>query len=91
MFSLLPEDAAVLLAGRFSGLTISHTAVLIAKKSNPYYRQPRVYVCVSDHTDAQRAELQQTVAAMGCKSRRKRRRCVQDDGVFSHRKHAQTM
>uniref|UniRef100_H3C041 NOP2/Sun RNA methyltransferase family member 7 n=1 Tax=Tetraodon nigroviridis TaxID=99883 RepID=H3C041_TETNG len=62
VFSLLPEDGDVLLAGRFSGLTVSHTAALIARQP------PRVYVCVSDHTDAQRAELQETVTAMGCKT-----------------------
>lgn len=70
VFSLLPDDADVLLVGRFSGLTLSHTAALIAQKDLPYgAQQPTVYACVSDHTEAQRAELQQTMTATGCKSR----------------------
>ncbi|XP_029703253.1 putative methyltransferase NSUN7 [Takifugu rubripes] len=69
VFSLLPDDADVLLVGHFSGLTLSHTAALIAQKDLPYgAQQPTVYACVSDHTEAQRAELQQTMTAMGCKN-----------------------
>lgn len=59
------------MVGCFSGLTVSHTASLIAEKhkSNSTNNKPTVYVCVSDRTDAQREELQQAVTAMGCKSR----------------------
>lgn len=68
------------MVGCFSGLTVSHTASLIAEKhqangSNP----PTVYACVSDHTNAQKEELQQTVTATGCKSRHKTCMCP---GVF---------
>lgn len=60
------------MVGRFSGLTVSHTASLISEKhkANSDY-QPTVYVCVSECTSAQREELQQTVTAMGCKSTHK--------------------
>lgn len=67
--SLLPEDGDVLMVGSFSGLTVSHTAALIAGKYNSNSNnQPTVYVCVSDCTDAQSAELELTVSAMGCKN-----------------------
>lgn len=58
------------MVGCFSGLTVSHTASLIAEKhkANSNY-QPTVYICVSDRTNAEREELQQAVTAMGCKSR----------------------
>lgn len=80
VFSLLPDDADVLLVGHFSGLTLSHTAALIAQKDLPYGAQPpTVYACVSGHTEAQRAELQQTMTAMGCKSRRGGRGCLHDN------------
>lgn len=84
MFRLLPDSADVLLAGRFSGLSVSHAAALIARRSHPFSsHQSRVYVCVSDHTAAQQAELQQTVTAMGCKSRQQRCGCLHDNSVFS--------
>lgn len=59
------------MVGCFSGLTVAHTATLIAEKhkSNSTNNQSTVFVCVSDRTDAQREELQQVVSAMGCKSR----------------------
>ncbi|KAG8004049.1 putative 28S rRNA (cytosine-C(5))-methyltransferase [Nibea albiflora] len=67
--SLLPEESDVLMVGCFSGLTVSHTASLIAEKHKAISNnQPTVYVCVSDHTSAQREELQQAVAAMDCKN-----------------------
>ncbi|XP_029297302.1 LOW QUALITY PROTEIN: putative methyltransferase NSUN7 [Cottoperca gobio] len=67
--SLLPEEGDVLMSGCFSGLTVSHTASLIAeKRKDSSNDQPIVYVCVSDRTDAQREELQQAVTAMGCKN-----------------------
>lgn len=70
--SLLPEEGDVLMVGCFSGLTVSHTASLIAKKLEANGKgQPTVYVCVGDRTNAQRAELQRVVTAMGCKSRHK--------------------
>ncbi|KAM9356736.1 putative methyltransferase NSUN7 [Symphorus nematophorus] len=67
--SLLPEDGDVLMVGCFSGLTISHTALLIVEKHKANGNiPPMVYVCVSDRTDVQREELQQAVFAMGCKN-----------------------
>ncbi|KAK5864824.1 hypothetical protein PBY51_016035 [Eleginops maclovinus] len=67
--SLLPEEGDVLMLGCFSGLTVSHTASLVAEKRKSIGSdQPTVYVCVSGHTDAQREELQQAVTAMGCKN-----------------------
>ncbi|XP_041800623.1 putative methyltransferase NSUN7 [Chelmon rostratus] len=67
--SLLPEDGDVLMVGSFSGLTVSHTASLIAAKHEANGKnQPTVYVCVGDCTSGQREELQQIVTAMGCKN-----------------------
>uniref|UniRef100_A0A3Q3E1Y1 NOP2/Sun RNA methyltransferase family member 7 n=1 Tax=Labrus bergylta TaxID=56723 RepID=A0A3Q3E1Y1_9LABR len=67
--SLLQEEGDVLIVGCFSGLTVSHTASLIARKhKDNCNNQPTVYVCVSDHTNAQREDLQQSVTAMGCKN-----------------------
>ena len=58
------------MVGSFSGLTVSHTASLVAEKHKANSNiQATVYVCVSDRTDTQREELQQAVSAMGCKSR----------------------
>lgn len=86
VFSLLPDDADVLVAGCFSGLTLSHTAALIAQKNLPYdARRPTVYACVGDHTEAQRAELQQTTAAMGCTSRHGGCGCESVSSLFSSR------
>ncbi|XP_034400085.1 putative methyltransferase NSUN7 [Cyclopterus lumpus] len=67
--SLLPEEGDVLMLGCFSGLTVSHTASLIAEKHKANSNvQPTVYVCVSDRTNAHREELQQAVTAMGSKN-----------------------
>ncbi|XP_034739000.1 putative methyltransferase NSUN7 isoform X1 [Etheostoma cragini] len=67
--SLLPEEGDVLMVGFFSGLTVSHTASLIAEKHKANSNdQPTVYICVSDRTNAEREELQQTATAMGCKN-----------------------
>ncbi|XP_047440845.1 putative methyltransferase NSUN7 isoform X2 [Mugil cephalus] len=66
--SLLPEEGDVLMVGYFSGLTVSHTASLIAEKGNSN-NQHTVYVCVSNCTDAQTEELHLTISAMGCKNR----------------------
>ncbi|XP_019934940.2 putative methyltransferase NSUN7 isoform X1 [Paralichthys olivaceus] len=67
--SVLPEEGDVLMVGCFSGLTVSHTVSLIAEKHKANSNnQPTVYVCVSNCTDAQRENLQQTVSAMGCKN-----------------------
>lgn len=67
------------MAGCFSGLTVVHTASLIAEKNivNGNH-QPTVYVCVPDHTDAQREELKQTLDAMDCKSRHNRCGCLRE-------------
>ncbi|KAL6117673.1 nsun7 [Pungitius sinensis] len=67
--SLVPEDGDVLMLGCFSGLTVSHTASLIADKHKAIRKvQPTVHVCVSDRTSAQREELRQVVTAMGSKN-----------------------
>uniref|UniRef100_A0A3P8T8Q3 NOP2/Sun RNA methyltransferase family member 7 n=1 Tax=Amphiprion percula TaxID=161767 RepID=A0A3P8T8Q3_AMPPE len=67
--SLLPEDGDVLMVGSFSGLTVSHTASLVAEKhKSNSNNQPTVYICVSDCTDAQRAELALAVSTMGCRN-----------------------
>ncbi|XP_067455276.1 putative methyltransferase NSUN7 [Thunnus thynnus] len=67
--SLLPDEGDILMVGCFSGLTISHTAALIAEKHKANSNdRSTVYVCVSDRTDAQREELQQVVTLMGCKN-----------------------
>ncbi|KAM7389730.1 hypothetical protein PAMP_023690 [Pampus punctatissimus] len=67
--SLLPGDGDVLMVGCFSGLTVSHTASIIAKKHKANSNgRSTVYVCVSDRTDAQREELQRVVTLMGCKN-----------------------
>ncbi|XP_014194044.1 putative methyltransferase NSUN7 isoform X1 [Haplochromis burtoni] len=65
--SLLHEEGDVLMVGSFSGLTVSHTAALIAEKYKANsINWPSVYVCVNNCTDAQREELELTVSAMGC-------------------------
>uniref|UniRef100_A0A665TA14 NOL1/NOP2/NSUN 5/7 ferredoxin-like domain-containing protein n=1 Tax=Echeneis naucrates TaxID=173247 RepID=A0A665TA14_ECHNA len=69
--SVLPEDGDVLMVGCFSGLSVSHTASLIAEKQANATNLPTVYVCVSDCTDSQREDLQRVVSAMGCKSKHK--------------------
>ncbi|TMS17702.1 Putative methyltransferase NSUN7 [Larimichthys crocea] len=67
--SLLPEEGDVLMVGCFSDLTVSHTASLIAEKHKAISNnQPTVYVCVNNHTSAQREELQQAITAMDCKN-----------------------
>ncbi|KAF0039372.1 hypothetical protein F2P81_007607 [Scophthalmus maximus] len=67
--SVLPEEGDVLMVGCFSGLTVSHTASLIAEKHKANSNnQPTVYVCVSDRTVAQREDLQRAVSDMGCKN-----------------------
>ncbi|KAG7230294.1 hypothetical protein INR49_024398 [Caranx melampygus] len=67
--SMLPEDGDVLMVGCFSGLTVYHTASLIAEKHKANSSNlPTVYVCVSDCMDAQREDLQQAISAMGCKN-----------------------
>lgn len=80
--SLLLERGDVLMVGSFSGLTICHTASLIAEKQSGDDNGPdrsTVFVCVGDRTEAQREALQETAAALGCKSKRRVRmhiRCV---------------
>lgn len=60
------------MVGSFSSLTVSHTAALIAEKYKANsINWPSVYVCVNNCTDAQREELELTVSAMGCNSKRK--------------------
>ncbi|XP_069027258.1 putative methyltransferase NSUN7 isoform X2 [Embiotoca jacksoni] len=66
---LLPDEGDVLMVGSFSGLTVSHTASLMAEKhKGKGPNRPTVYVCVSDRTDAQREELKLAVSAMGCEN-----------------------
>uniref|UniRef100_A0A667WGJ5 NOL1/NOP2/NSUN 5/7 ferredoxin-like domain-containing protein n=1 Tax=Myripristis murdjan TaxID=586833 RepID=A0A667WGJ5_9TELE len=70
--SLLSGEGDVLMAGCFSGLTVAHTASLIAGHHEATSKdQSKVYVCVGHCTAAQREELQDAVTDMGCKSRRK--------------------
>lgn len=70
MCYVLPDDGDVLMVGCFSGLTVYHTASLIAeKRKDNSSNLPTVYVCVSDCMDAQREDLQQVISAMGCTSR----------------------
>uniref|UniRef100_A0A3Q3RTJ0 NOP2/Sun RNA methyltransferase family member 7 n=1 Tax=Mastacembelus armatus TaxID=205130 RepID=A0A3Q3RTJ0_9TELE len=67
--SVLPEEGDVLMVGCFSALTVSHIASLIAEKHKAHSNnQPKVCVCVSDRTEAQREELQQAVFTMDCKN-----------------------
>ncbi|CAL9706716.1 unnamed protein product [Knipowitschia caucasica] len=63
------EKGDVLMAGCFSGLTVAHTASLIAmKQKNTEKRKTTVFVCVGDCTEAQRRRLQHLVNATGCKN-----------------------
>uniref|UniRef100_A0A672YMQ9 NOP2/Sun RNA methyltransferase family member 7 n=1 Tax=Sphaeramia orbicularis TaxID=375764 RepID=A0A672YMQ9_9TELE len=67
--SLLPEEGDVLMAGCFSGFTVSRTASLIALKQKANCcDQSTVFVCVGDRTDTQTEELQLTITKMGCKN-----------------------
>lgn len=69
--SVLPARGDVLMVGHFSGLTVAHTASLVAWKHTTQQNsnnQSTVYVCVSG-TEARRQEIQQVVTTMGCKSR----------------------
>ncbi|XP_055081021.1 putative methyltransferase NSUN7 [Periophthalmus magnuspinnatus] len=64
-----PETGDVLMAGCFSGLTVVHTASLIAMKlKSTSNDKSTVFVCVGDRTESQREKLQQVVNAMGCKN-----------------------
>ncbi|KAM3867116.1 putative methyltransferase NSUN7 [Diretmus argenteus] len=64
---LLSGGGDVLMVGCFSGLTVSHTASLIAVNHKASSKdQSKVYVCVSDLTAAQREELLGVVKNMGC-------------------------
>ncbi|XP_071373429.1 putative methyltransferase NSUN7 [Centroberyx affinis] len=67
--SLISGEGDVLMVGCFSGLTVSHTASLIAVNHKANSKdQSKVYVCVSDRTAAQREELQDVITNMGCKN-----------------------
>lgn len=55
------------MAGFFSGLTVCHTAALVAEKHRSSSSQPTVYVCTGGHPSSE--ELEQAIAAVGCKSR----------------------
>ncbi|CAB1337142.1 unnamed protein product, partial [Coregonus sp. 'balchen'] len=61
---LLPPEGDVLMAGSTSGLTVSHTASLVAHGNS----QSKVLVCVGDRPPAQREELQEVLANMACKN-----------------------
>ncbi|XP_008325307.2 putative methyltransferase NSUN7 [Cynoglossus semilaevis] len=68
--SVLPARGDVLMVGHFSGLTVAHTASLVAWKHTTQQNsnnQSTVYVCVSG-TEARRQEIQQVVTTMGCKN-----------------------
>nr|XP_057919925.1 putative methyltransferase NSUN7 [Doryrhamphus excisus] len=67
VISLLPDDGDVLMVGRFSGLTVSHTASLIKEKRKTSDKS-KVLACVSHLTDVQIEELLQVVANTGCKN-----------------------
>uniref|UniRef100_A0A8C5DNX8 NOL1/NOP2/NSUN 5/7 ferredoxin-like domain-containing protein n=1 Tax=Gouania willdenowi TaxID=441366 RepID=A0A8C5DNX8_GOUWI len=70
--SLLPDEGDILMVGCFSGLTVAHTASLIAEKyegDKNNNDQPMVYVCTTDITERQSEEIQHTVDKMGCKSK----------------------
>ncbi|XP_061755883.1 putative methyltransferase NSUN7 [Nerophis ophidion] len=62
---LLPEGGDVLMVGRFSGLTVSHTALLMRHKCKD---KSKVLACVSHLTDAQKEALLQVIADTGCKN-----------------------
>ncbi|XP_072288376.1 putative methyltransferase NSUN7 [Eucyclogobius newberryi] len=63
------ENGDVLMAGCFSGLTVSHTASLIAmKQKNDGNDKSNIFVCVGDQTEPRREKLQQVVNATGCKN-----------------------
>ncbi|XP_028314901.1 putative methyltransferase NSUN7 [Gouania willdenowi] len=69
--SLLPDEGDILMVGCFSGLTVAHTASLIAEKyegDKNNNDQPMVYVCTTDITERQSEEIQHTVDKMGCKN-----------------------
>ncbi|XP_019901571.3 putative methyltransferase NSUN7 isoform X2 [Esox lucius] len=59
---LLASEGDVLMAGHCSGLTVSHTASLVAHGNG----QAKVFVCTGDRPAAQRAELQEVLAKMAC-------------------------
>ncbi|XP_061786172.1 putative methyltransferase NSUN7 [Nerophis lumbriciformis] len=62
---LLPEEGDVLLVGRFSGFTVSHTALLMRHKCKD---KSKVFACVSHLTAAQKEALLQVIADTGCKN-----------------------
>lgn len=71
VFSLLQEARGgdVLMAGCFSGLTVSHTASLISMKQKRSGKdKSKLFLCVGDRTKAQMQELQQVITTMGCKN-----------------------
>ncbi|KAJ8015379.1 hypothetical protein DPEC_G00025520 [Dallia pectoralis] len=62
--SLLAPQGDVLMIGRCSGLSVSHTASLVAHGNS----QAKVFVCVGDRPAVQRDELQEILANMACKN-----------------------
>uniref|UniRef100_A0A8C6U1V1 NOP2/Sun RNA methyltransferase family member 7 n=1 Tax=Neogobius melanostomus TaxID=47308 RepID=A0A8C6U1V1_9GOBI len=63
------KNGDVLMAGCFSGLTVSHTASLISlKQKSAGNDKSTVFMCVGDRTEAQRENLQRVVNTMGCKN-----------------------
>lgn len=62
------EKGDVLMAGCFSGLTVSHMASLISlKQKSSGHDKSTVFMCVGDRTGEQQEKIQQVVSAMGCK------------------------
>ncbi|KAM4621853.1 putative methyltransferase NSUN7 [Polymixia lowei] len=64
---LLSGEGDVLMAGSFSGLTVSHAASLIDRGDDGKDR-PRVFACVGDRAAVQGEELREAVARLGCKN-----------------------
>ncbi|KAL0974087.1 hypothetical protein UPYG_G00215230 [Umbra pygmaea] len=65
---LLHADGDVLMAGRTSGLTVSHAASLVAQGDAQGNSQSKVFVCVGDCSAGNREELQKVLSNMACKN-----------------------
>ncbi|CAL8264403.1 unnamed protein product [Lota lota] len=65
---LLSGEGDLLLAGCFSGLSLSHAASLVAEDDRGDRGGCRVLACVGDRTTQQQEELQGVLATMGCKN-----------------------
>ncbi|XP_056100914.1 putative methyltransferase NSUN7, partial [Rhinichthys klamathensis goyatoka] len=68
---LLAEGGDVLMTGCFSARTVAHVSALSAHTHTDTHISPaqsKVIVCVGDEPQAQKDELQNTLAKMGCKN-----------------------